>query len=110
MNKVLSFIITAKNKTAEGLSGALGGVKSFAKSVFTNLVNVQAGFQMLQGAAQKLWSVLKASFHYETLTVQFKTLIGSMEEARAHMQMLKELGDTPPFSLRVFSMLKPSMQ
>ena len=109
MNKVLSFIITAKNKTAEGLSGALGGVKSFAKSVFTNLVNVQAGFQMLQGAAQKLWSVLKASFHYETLTVQFKTLIGSMDEARAHMQMLKELGDTPPFSLDEFAKASRSL-
>lgn len=103
MNKVLSFIITAKNKTAEGLSGALGGVKAFAKSVFTNLMNIQAGFQMLQGAAKKMWSVLKSSFHFETLTVQFNTLIGNMDEARAHMQMLKELGDTPPFSLDEFA-------
>ena len=109
MNKALSFTIMAKNKTAEGLSGALGGVKAFAKSVFTNLVNVQAGFQMLQGAAQKLWSVLKESFRYETLTVQFKTLIGSMDEARAHMQMLKELGDTPPFSLDEFAKASRSL-
>lgn len=109
MNKVLSFIITAKNKTQEGLSSAFGGIKNFATGVFKNLMNIQAGFQMLSSAAQKAYGVLKSAFSYETMTVQFKTLIGSMDEARAHMQMLKELGDTPPFSLDAFAKASRSM-
>lgn len=103
MNKVLSFVITAKNKTQEGLSSAFGSIKEFATGAFKNLMNIQAGFQMLGAAAQKVYGVLKSAFAYETMTVQFKTLIGSMDEARAHMQMLKELGDTPPFSLEEFA-------
>jgi len=53
--------------------------------------------------AQSVWSAVKESFRFETLTVQFRTLIGDMEQARDHMRMLKELGDTPPFSLEEFA-------
>ena len=109
MNKVLSFVITAKNKTQEGLSSAFGSIKEFATGAFKNLMNIQAGFQMLGAAAQKVYGVLKSAFAYETMTAQFKTLIGSMDEARAHMQMLKELGDTPPFSLEEFAKASRTM-
>lgn len=109
MKKVLSFIISAKNKTQEGLSSAFGGIKNFATGVFKNLANIQAGFQMLSAAAKKAYGVLKSAFSYETMTVQFKTLIGSMDEARSHMQMLKELGDTPPFSLDEFAKASRTM-
>lgn len=43
------------------------------------------------------------------MTHQFKTLLGSMDEAKQHMEMLKELGDTPPFSLEEFAAASRSM-
>lgn len=35
--------------------------------------------------------------------MQFKTLMGSIDEARQHMEMLRELGQTPPFSMEQFA-------
>ena len=43
------------------------------------------------------------------MTVQFKTLIGSMDEARAHMAMLQKMGDTPPFSMEAFAVASRAM-
>lgn len=103
MNKVLEYIIRAKDATASGVSSAVKRFKEFGASVARNLANVQAGFQMLRGAANVLWEHLKKAFAFETMTVQFKTLIGNMDEARAHMAMLQKLGDTPPFSLEEFA-------
>ena len=103
MNKVIEYIIGAKDATGAAISSALNKIKSFAASVGRNLANIQAGFQMLGRAAQSAYSVLQRAFRFETLTVQFKTLVGSMDEARDHMQMLQKLGETPPFSLEAFA-------
>ena len=103
MNKVIKYIIGAKDATGAAISSALNRIKSFAASVGRNLANIQAGFQMLGRAAQSAYSVLQRAFRFETLTVQFKTLVGSMDEARDHMQMLQKLGETPPFSLEAFA-------
>lgn len=107
MNRVLEFIIRAKDSTATGLNAVRDRIANFAKSAARNLANIQAGFQMASrsiiSTAQSVWSAVKESFRFETLTVQFRTLIGDMEQARDHMKMLKELGDTPPFSLEEFA-------
>jgi len=78
-------------------------IKGFATGVFSNLANIKAGFDMLAGAAQNAWALLQKSVQYEKMTLQFKTLIGNIDDARVHMQMLQELGDTPPFSLEEFA-------
>ncbi|MBR4614885.1 MAG: hypothetical protein IKO55_04710, partial [Kiritimatiellae bacterium] len=52
---------------------------------------------------------LQKAFRFETMMVQFKTLIGSMDEARAHMAMLQKMGDTPPFSMEQFAAASRSM-
>lgn len=109
MNKVLEYIIRAKDATGSAISSALSKLKSFATGVGRNLVNIQAGFQMMAGFVQRAFAQLKKAFAFETMTVQFKTLIGSMDEARAHMQMLQQLGDTPPFSLEQFAAASRSM-
>lgn len=61
----------------------------------------------ISGAVRKAFGgtidAIKSSFKFETQTTQFKTLVGSIDEARRHMQDLKELGDTPPFSLDEFA-------
>ena len=100
---VLEYIIRAKDATASGVRSALDRVKSFAASVGRNLMNIKAGIEMLGSAARTFWTVFKKAFAFETMTVQFKTLIGSMDEAREHMKMLQDLGATPPFSLEQFA-------
>lgn len=102
-NKVIEYIIGARDATGKAISSALARIKSFASSVGSNLMNIQAGFGMLQGAVSKAMSFMRKAFAFETMTVQFKTLIGNMDEARAHMAMLQEMGDTPPFSLEEFA-------
>lgn len=103
MNRVVEYIIRAKDATASTLEKAMSRIKGFATGVFSNLANIKAGFDMLAGAAQNAWALLQKSVQYEKMTFQFKTLIGNIDDARVHMQMLQELGDTPPFSLEEFA-------
>ena len=109
MNKVLEYIIRAKDATGSAVSSALGKLKSFASGVGKNLANIQAGLQMLGNVAQTALGKLRKAFTFETMTIQFKTLIGSMDEARDHMAMLQKMGDTPPFSLEEFAAASRSM-
>ena len=103
MNKVVEYIIGAKDATGNAIKSALNRLKSFAASVGSNLQNIRAGIGMLRTAVSQAMSFMQKAFAFEKMTVQFKTLIGSMDEARAHMRMLQEMGDTPPFSLEEFA-------
>ena len=109
MNKVVEYIIGAKDATGNAIKSALTRIRSFASTVGTNLQNIRAAFGMLQTAVRNASVFMQKAFAFEKMTVQFKTLVGSMDEARAHMQMLKELGDTPPFSLEEFAAASRSM-
>ena len=81
--------------------------KSAAKAASTAWIEFYAKIKIATMAVKAAWNGLKAvmskSFAFETQTTQFKTLIGSIDEAKAHMSDLKELGDTPPFSLDEFA-------
>lgn len=103
MNKVVEYIIGAKDATAGAIKSALARIKSFASTVGSNLQNIRAGIGMFQTAISNAMSFMQKTFAFEKMTVQFKTLIGNMDEARAHMQMLQEMGNTPPFSLEEFA-------
>lgn len=69
--------------------------------------DIKAAWDLGCSAIRKAWqfasSGLKSAFKFETQTTQFKTLIGDIDEAKRHMQDLKELGDTPPFGLDEFA-------
>lgn len=108
-SKVLEYIIGAKDATGSAIKSALARVKDFASKIGSNLMNIQAGFSMLGTAAHKAMEFMRKAFAFETMTVQFKTLIGNMDEARAHMKMLQELGETPPFSLEEFAKASRTM-
>lgn len=75
--------------------------------------DIKAAWDMGCSAIRKAWQFasagLKSAFHFETQTTQFKTLIGNIDEARAHMADLKALGDTPPFSLDEFAKASRSL-
>lgn len=103
MNKVVEYIIGAKDATGNAIKSALNRLKSFAASVGSNLQNIRAGIGMLHTAVSQAMAFMSKAFEFEKMTVQFKTLIGSMDEARDHMRMLQEMGNTPPFSLEEFA-------
>ncbi len=102
-------VASAKSSVVNGVKGILDKVKSFASGIGSNLANIQAGFQMLGTIAQNALGKLRKAFQFETMTVQFKALVGSMDDARAHMAMLQEMGDTPPFSLEEFAKASRSL-
>ena len=78
MNKILEYVISAKDKTGAAVSSALARVKSFASSVAQNLANVKAGFDMLAGFARSFSSAfavaIKEAFKFEKATADFKVL------------------------------------
>lgn len=75
--------------------------------------DIKAAWDMGCAAIRRAWQFasagLKSAFHFETQTTQFKTLIGNIDDARAHMADLKALGDTPPFSLDEFAKASKSL-
>ena len=109
MNKVLEYIIRAKDATGNAVSSALSKVKGLAAGIGRNLMNIKAGFDMMASAAKAALGKLQKAFQFETMTVQFKMLMGSMDEAKAHMAMLQKMGDTPPFSLEQFAAASRSL-
>lgn len=92
------------NSMARHLQSSMGEA---SKSMVRGWADFQAAAQMAMGAVTKAWGFFKqtisSAFKFETQTNQFKTLIGSIDEAKAHMADLKALGDTPPFSLDEFA-------
>lgn len=109
MNKVLEYIIRAKDATGNAVSSALSKLKGLASGIGRNLMNIKAGFDMLAGAVRFAMDKMQKAFAFETMTMQFKRLIGSMDEARDHMAMLQKMGDTPPFSLEQFAAASRSL-
>ena len=103
MTNVLEYWIRAKDATAGAIQSALTRIKRFGAEVGRNLTNIKSGFEMVGQAVGWMWQKLQKAVEFEKMTYQFKTLIGNLDEARAHMRMLQELGDTPPFSLEEFA-------
>lgn len=100
---IIEYFIRAKDETKEGIASAINHVKAFAATVARNLVNVQAGFSMLAGAVRKALDTFKDSLAFERMTFQFKSLVGTLDDAKKHMEMLEELGKTPPFNMEQFA-------
>lgn len=101
--KVLEYIIRALDKTAEGNRTARAGVSDTAKAIISQMANIKAAWDMassaITGAARHVWSALKEAFKFETLTVQFSVLMGSMEKARERMRELSDFAASTPFQL-----------
>lgn len=105
-------------KLNAALSGATAGTKrassawasmhkSAAKASIGAWTEFYSKIKVVTGAVKGAWNgiklVMSKAFAFETQTMQFKTLIGGIDEAKAHMADLKALGDTPPFSLDQFA-------
>ena len=53
----------------------------------------------IQGVFSGLWGAIRESFKFETLTGQFRTLLGSTEAAEERMAMLARVAEETPFDL-----------
>ncbi len=84
-----------------------------SKSTRTHWADIKAAWDLGTAAIRKacgaLSTILSSAFHFETQTNQFKTLIGNIDDAKAHMADLKALGDTPPFNLDQFAKASRSL-
>lgn len=109
VRKFGSAVRSALGKVRDMWGSAASGVSGFAKSVFANATNIRSSIQMVASTVRSALGNMRKAFAFEKMTVQFKTLIGSMDEARAHMAMLQRMGDTPPFSLEEFAAASRSM-
>lgn len=86
-----------------GFAAALKNIKSLTRGATDLKSAFSMSFGAIRGVVEKIGSVLSSSFRVETMTTQFKTLVGGIDEAREHMADLKALGDTPPFNLSQFA-------
>lgn len=102
MNKVLEYIIRAKDATSRGISSATGRLSVFAKAVGQNLANIQAGFQMamqvIGTVAKFIKSAIEEAFKFEKAVTNFKTLLGSIDDAKAHIADLKKFASETPLT------------
>lgn len=102
MNRVLEYVIRARDATAGAVNSALGRVKGFARQVVANMANVKAGFDMAFGAAQKFAGLfagaIREAFRFEKATTDFKVLLGSIDKAKAHIADLRQFASSTPLT------------
>lgn len=102
MNKVLEFIIGAKDRTGNAIKSALGRIRSFAQSVGTNLMNIKAGLDMASGVVRSFARVFAAAigeaFRFEKAVSDFKVLLGSIDSAKEHIADLRRFASSTPLT------------
>ena len=101
-SKVIEYIISARDKTGAAISSATGKIKQMASAVGSQLMNIKAGFDMMMGVARTFASAfataIKEAFKFETAVANFKTLLGSVDEAKAHIADLKSFAASTPLT------------
>lgn len=98
-------VFRAVGKAASVITAPIRGVANAFIGIIKQGANIagwasllQGAFAKVQTAALQVWGAIKEAFRFETLTTQFEMLFGNLEKAKTHMEMIKRLGDTPPFS------------
>lgn len=105
-NTVVSVTIRAIDRASSVFRKLASYAGSFAKGLLAQGANLNGWVSMIQGAVgrvagifQWLWGAIRESFKFETLTGQFRTLLGSMDGARERMAMLARVAEETPFDL-----------
>ncbi len=102
MNKVLEYIIRAKDATGSAVSSALGRLKSFASGVARQLANVKAGLDMALGAARgfarAFASAIGEAFRFEKAVSDFRVLLKSVDAAKEHIADLRRFASSTPLA------------
>lgn len=103
-NRVLEFIIRARDATAQGIQSVRerfhgfqqrisGGLKSLAGSM-AGLLGVSLG---AAGVIRGFTSAIQKAFEFERYQTQFKVLLGSLDAAKQRMADLQEFSASTPF-------------
>ena len=101
-NKVINYVIGAKDATGNAIKSALGRLRSFASSVGSNLMNIKAGLDMAIGVARSFARVFAAAigeaFRFEKAVSDFKVLLGSIDRAKEHIADLRKFASSTPLT------------
>lgn len=101
--KVLEYIIRALDKSGEGNKSARSEASKTAGSIMSQMANIKAAWDMGTGAimtgAKAVWSAVKEAFRFETLTIQFSVLMGSLTKAKERMKELADFAASTPFAM-----------
>ena len=88
-NTVVSFTIRCVDRATKVITSIGGAIGKLANGIFGMGADLGGWVQSLQSAAasaqgvfSRLWGAIRESFKFESLTTQFKTLLGSAESAR----------------------------
>lgn len=102
MNKVIEYIIGAKDATGNAIKSALGRIRSFASGVMGQLANVKAGFDMAAGVVRKFagifGSAIKEAFKFEKAHSDFTGLLNSVDKAKEHISDLRQFASSTPLT------------
>lgn len=105
-NTVVSFTLRAIDRASSAIRRIGSAVAGVAKGLLSQGANIQGWVSLFQGAAGRiqgvfagLWGAIRESFKFETLTGQFRTLLGSTEAAEERMAMLARVAEETPFDL-----------
>lgn len=102
MNKVIEYIIGAKDATGNAIKSALGRIKSFASGVMGQLANIKAGFDMAAGVVSKFaWifgTAIKEAFKFEKAQSDFTGLLNSADKAKEHISELRQFASSTPLT------------
>lgn len=105
-NTVVSFTIRCVDRATKAISFIGGAIGKLAKGIWDIGANLggwvtsfKSAASAIQGIFSNLWASIKESFKFESLTMQFKTLLGSGEAARGRMGMLSNFAEKTPFNL-----------
>lgn len=105
-NTVVSFTLRAIDRASSAIRRIGSAVAGVAKGLLSQGANIQGWVSLFQGAAGRiqgvfsaLWGTIRESFKFETLTGQFRTLLGSTEAAEERMAMLARVAEETPFDL-----------
>ena len=105
-NTVVSFTIRCVDRATKAISAIGGAIGKLAKGIWNiganlggSVTSFKSAASAIQGIFSKLWASIKESFKFESLTMQFKTLLGSGEAARGRMGMLSNFAEKTPFNL-----------
>ena len=101
-NKVINYIIGAKDATGNAIKSALGRLRSFASSVGSNLMNIKAGLDMAIGVARSFArlfaTAIGEAFRFEKAVSDFKVLLGSIDRAKEHIADLRRFASSTPLT------------
>lgn len=97
-NRVLEFLITARDRTAAGLTQAaraFQGLRARVSSVLSGMAAKLMAFAGITvgvvGALRLFRTAIAAAFEIERYQAQFKLLLGSMDAAKQRMNDLRDL-------------------